>query len=130
MIWKHNVGQIGEKLALKFLKNKGYLEVAKNYSKKWGEIDLIVQKNGKLIFVEVKTISKFPKVFAGEKVDYHMPEDHVFPNKLKRIERAITSFLSEKDIDEDVDYQIDVVSVILNKDNLKPLKIDHLENVF
>ncbi len=50
----HNkVGATGELIARKWLQNKGFLIVADNYQKKWGEIDIIAKKEAVIHFVEV-----------------------------------------------------------------------------
>ena len=48
-------GDFGERLALKFLSAKGYRLIERNWCIRGGEIDLILQKNGILVFAEVKT---------------------------------------------------------------------------
>ncbi|ADD69173.1 protein of unknown function UPF0102 [Denitrovibrio acetiphilus DSM 12809] len=50
-------GKKGEKKAACFLEKQGYAIVEMNYRCKFGEIDIIAEKNGVLIFVEVKTRS-------------------------------------------------------------------------
>ena len=50
-------GIIGEKIAQKFLINKGYEILETNYYTKIGEIDIIAQKSKKIVFIEVKTRS-------------------------------------------------------------------------
>ena len=47
-------GRQGEELALRFLMGKGYLPVERNFRARYGEIDVIVEKNALLVFVEVK----------------------------------------------------------------------------
>lgn len=54
---KINTGKRGEDMAAEFLKEKGFAIVARNYRYKHAEIDLIVQKDNWIIFVEVKTRS-------------------------------------------------------------------------
>ncbi|MDZ4182371.1 MAG: YraN family protein [Candidatus Cloacimonadaceae bacterium] len=49
---------IGEDLSAKYLCGKGYEVLCKNFRTKEGEIDLIVQDQHNLVFVEVKTRSK------------------------------------------------------------------------
>jgi len=51
------LGQSGEKKAEKYLISQGYDVLEKNFRCKFGEIDLIAQKDGVLVFVEVKTRS-------------------------------------------------------------------------
>lgn len=49
-----NLGKKGEALVLKYLQNQGYKILAQNFYSKFGEIDLIAQKNQTISFVEVK----------------------------------------------------------------------------
>lgn len=77
-------GRQGEDLALKFLAKKGYAPVARNFFTRGGEIDLIVKKDGILVFVEVKTRWKFTFGAAEEALTY---------NKKKTLLRAIFTFL-------------------------------------
>ena len=51
-------GEIGENIAVKFLVKHGYSILERNYTKKWGEIDVIAEKEGKLYFIEVKSVSR------------------------------------------------------------------------
>lgn len=53
--YNKSVGKDGETLAEHFLKSQGYRVVERNWRCRLGEIDLIVQKDTGLYFVEVKT---------------------------------------------------------------------------
>ena len=48
-------GKIGEEIAIKYLKEKGYEIVCQNFTCRQGEIDIIVKDRGELVFIEVKT---------------------------------------------------------------------------
>ncbi len=52
---KQKIGELGENIAVKFLTKKGFFISERNYTKKWGEIDIIAEKNNKLYFIEVKS---------------------------------------------------------------------------
>ena len=47
-------GKEGEKEAVDFFRKAGYIVLARNYRKPWGEIDLIAAKDSEVVFVEVK----------------------------------------------------------------------------
>lgn len=47
--------RLGEDIASKFLKKKGYKILEKNFRKTYGEIDIVAVKDDFLVFVEVKT---------------------------------------------------------------------------
>jgi len=48
-------GGFGEELALKYLRARGYSIVEKNFRTPFGEIDIIAERDGCVIFLEVKT---------------------------------------------------------------------------
>jgi putative endonuclease len=48
-------GGFGEGLALKYLRARGYSIVEKNFRTPFGEIDIIAERDGCVIFLEVKT---------------------------------------------------------------------------
>lgn len=106
---KQRVGKIGEDIAMRFLVKHGFSIVARNYRKKFGEIDIICQKNTRLHFVEVKTVTRGT---FQEKIDNYRPEDNVHPLKLLRIGRTVQTYIFEYDIIDD--WQFDVITVELD----------------
>jgi len=52
---KTALGRLGEEHTALYLSNLGYKITARNYSCKYGEIDIIAQKDDIIAFVEVKT---------------------------------------------------------------------------
>ncbi len=127
MFRSHWVGQKGEDLALKFLQKRGFVIKDRNYKRPWGEIDLVVQKGDDLRFVEVKTITIKENVPRG--TDFYEPEDNIHSYKLKRLAKVIETYLHQKDIAGNIDWQIDVVAVYLDQKG-KEVKIDWLENIY
>ena len=82
---KIETGSIGEKLAAEFLIKKGFKVVARNYRWRKAEIDLIVQREDWLVFVEVKTRSSTawgePESFVGDlqrSLIYYAAEEYIF----------------------------------------------------
>lgn len=109
---RKRVGKIGEDIACKFLSRKGYKIVTRNYRRKWGEIDIIGEKDGTIRFVEVKAISfKDSRGFSREM--NHRPEELVHRTKLMKVARTATLYMEERG--DKREYQIDVVGVILNE---------------
>ncbi|MDE1988327.1 MAG: YraN family protein [Patescibacteria group bacterium] len=137
-----NIGKIGEETACKFLMKHGYHIVLKNYWKKWGEIDIITQKDRVIHFVEVKTVSKdletdLNKGFVScetikcvnhETSDSYRPEDNIHPWKLKRLSRIIQTYLIENNISESDNWQFDVITVFLDVKN-KKAKVCHIKDI-
>jgi len=127
---KHNeIGIIGEGVACKFLENKNFSVMCRNYRKKWGEIDIIAKKSGFLRFIEVKTVSRENiKNISRETLENDRPEENIHQWKLKRLHRTIQSYLEENRFSRETDWQFDVVVVFLDTQN-KEAKIRFTENI-
>jgi putative endonuclease len=103
---KQKIGEIGENIAEKFLMKQGFSILDRNYTKKWGEIDIVAEKSGKLYFIEVKSVSH-------ETPDFN-PEDNMHPWKMKRLSRVIQTYLLSKNIPEEKDWQVDLLVVYID----------------
>lgn len=111
------VGKLGEEVAAQFLERKGFAIIARNYLRRWGEIDIIAVKGNVVRFVEVKTLS-FPVLpdISRENNSYR-PEEQVHPAKLRKIVRTAEMYMNEKN--DERDYQIDVIGVFLEPSSRK-----------
>jgi len=116
---KQKVGQMGEDIACEFLMKRGYEILDRNYRKKWGEIDIIAKWDNIIHFIEVKSVSHE----TG-----HMPEENIHPWKRKRLGRAIQTYLLERKIGEDIEWQTDSLAVFLDFKTRKA-KFRFLENI-
>lgn len=67
---KQDLANIGENIAAKHLIRQGYALLCRNFRCRLGEIDLIVEKDQQLIFVEVKTRSYHSISSAVENITY------------------------------------------------------------
>jgi putative endonuclease len=123
---KKRIGMLGEDTACKFLMKHGYKILQRNYWKKWGEIDIIAKYNGIVHFVEVKSVSCENLDIVTHETDDYNPEENVHPWKLKRLSRVIQTYLNDKDIDDD--WQFDVLSVFLDL-NKKEARVRFMENI-
>lgn len=115
---KRGFGDIGENVACVFLEKHGFMVLERNYLRKWGEIDIVCKKGSKMHFVEVKSVSSETSIRG---------EENMHPQKIKRLERAIQTYLAEKKID--MDWQLDLVLVNINMIT-KEAKVQVIENVF
>ena len=98
---------VGEQLAACKLLNEGHIIISMNENcSPHGKIDIISEKDGLLIFTEVKTFSK-------EQIG--IPELKIDINKLKKIENAINSYFIKNNIDSDI--RLDGMSVMLGKNH-------------
>lgn len=114
---KRSIGKKGEKTAERFLKRKGYKIVEKNYSCRFGEIDIIAENDGYLVFAEVK---------ARNGNSIASPREFVDKKKQERIILTAQMYLSCHDTRKQPRF--DVIEV--NTDKLLFGKIDHVENAF
>lgn len=111
------VGKLGEELAAQFLEEKGYTILERNYRYGHGELDIIAEKDGMLIFIEVKT-----KKFG----DFGDPIYWITRGKQKQMGRIARGYLYERNI-TDRDCRFDVVLVTWEQGLWK---IDLIENAF
>ena len=117
---KSEIGKKGEEIAVKFLKEKGYEILLRNYRYSRGEIDIIAKDpdDGFTVFVEVKT---------RKNLNYGEPEYAITAGKQKQIKKVAELYLYEKEIRE-IDCRFDVIAIILEDEN-NPL-ITHYVNAF
>jgi len=117
------VGKIGEEIAVKFLKEKGYKILDRNYrfqipgDLQRGEIDIVAKKDDTICFVEVKTL-KDPKIEI-------LPEEKINFSKKQKLIATAESWLIKNKIPLDSKWQIDVISVKIKNGKTK---IFHFEN--
>lgn len=127
---KHNeIGEKGEQIASNFLTKKGFEVVARNYRKKWGELDIVAIKDNKVHFVEVKTVSR--RSFGGhfeQEINSYKPEDNMHPWKIKRLGRAIQTFLLEKYKEKEPEWQLDLYCVFLDMER-RVAKVRVIQNI-
>ena len=63
MLNSREKGKRGEDRAVEFLKSKGYSIVERNFYSKFGEIDIIAEREGVYHFVEVKSGTSFEPIY-------------------------------------------------------------------
>ncbi len=113
-----NRGEWGEKLALEYYQKNGYILLQANYRTRGGEIDLIVQKQNRYVFAEVKTRSVATPVRPAAFVDI---------KKQKKIQNTALIYLQEKELG-DVSMRFDVVEIWVNSKGESRLHC--IENAF
>ena len=112
-----SLGKIGEEMAVTQLKAMKYQILERNYRCPLGEMDIIAQEKGSLVFVEVKT--RATKEFGG-------PAAAVHERKQRQLSRIALLYLNQMKIRE-VPARFDVVAVDLS--GSKP-KIEVIRNAF
>jgi putative endonuclease len=110
------LGKYGEALAQKHLEGLGYEILTSNYRFLKLELDIVAQKDGKIIVVEVKTR------FTDE---YGEPWQSVTKQKQRQIIKAANYYIFENNIQ--LDTQFDVISIIKNETFER---LEHIQDAF
>ncbi|MEI6659867.1 MAG: YraN family protein [bacterium] len=120
------IGELGEEIACKYLTGKGFSILERNYTKKWGEIDIIAEKGEKLYFLEVKSVSceTLPNL---DDPNRKRPEENMHPWKMKRLSRTMQTYLIHNRIGNRA-WQFDLVLVFIDM-NSRKARVKILENI-
>lgn len=109
---KNQTGVRGEKLAEDFLIQKGFKLVERNFTSRFGEIDLIMNDENVIVFVEVKYRNSYK---------YGQARDAVNFQKMRKIAKTAEYFIIKNSIK--ALFRFDVVSIDTSK-------IEHIKNAF
>ena len=112
------LGFAAEKIAGEFLEKRGYVILARNYRKPWGEIDIVCEKEGILVFIEVKASKTATVGFE--------PELRADWDKMAKVRRTAETFLAAKKYDSGQEWQLDVIAVSFDKEK-GAAKIKHFK---
>ncbi len=117
---KKLLGRWGEELAARYLKKKRYTVIAMNYYCRMGEIDIIAQKKGYVVFAEVKLRKNSEHGYARE---------FVTEQKQEKLRIAAEMWLSQNPTE--LQPRFDVIEIYAPQGiETKRPQINHLENVF
>ena len=112
-------GALGEKLAVKYLKERKYKILEKNYKNKVGEIDIIALDGSEIAFIEVKTRSAQPYLSGRYSVD---------KRKRFHIMRAASWYMEVKR--SSLQPRFDIIEVEVDRASGELVKIEHFKNAF
>lgn len=110
MTYKSDLGNIGEDIACKYLGDKKYKTIHRNFRKPWGEIDIIAKAPDKtLVFIEVKTVRDF-----GEKGV--SAEEQLSQAKLKKLQKTASLYTGHYPdlVDDEKRWRIDLVAITIS----------------
>lgn len=119
-------GKRGEEIASNFLQKNGYKIIERNFSKRYGEIDIIAldlgsinnKKEQTLVFVEVKT---------RKSQEFGSPLEAVTPFKLRSlIKTAQYYMLTHKNLPQNI--RMDAIAVELSENDAL-INIEHAKNI-
>ena len=108
------LGEKGEELARKYLREKGYKIIKTNWRFGKDEIDIIAIDNDYLVIVEVKT--RTSTYFAE-------PEFAVNKKKQRFLIRAAHAYIIKNDID--LETRFDIISIVITSQKTHINHIDH-----
>lgn len=114
-MYDKNKGFQYERIAERYLLKNQYTIIEKNFISKFGEIDIIASKEGRIHFIEVK---------GRKDISFGYPREAVTISKQKKIISAAKYYflLIGKD---DMPCQFDVIEIIMNN-----REINMIENAF
>ncbi len=115
---RRNLGKTGETIASDFLEKNGYTIIARNYRRKFGEIDIIARERDYLVFIEVKTRTG---------TSHGHPLEAITLRKQRQISKVAQCYLTENHL-FDTAARFDVVSVILSQN--KQIQVEVIPNAF
>ncbi len=118
--YRKDLGDFGECAAENFYRKKGYRILAKNYTVRGGEIDLIVESPEWLVFVEVKTRSNLNYGYPSEAIDH---------KKIQHMRRAAGRYIEEHPTKKEIRF--DAIEVLASyTDGVPELEeINHIPNI-
>ena len=113
-------GDWGEALVAEYLEARGCRIVEKEWRCRFGEIDLIAEKDGVLLFVEVKLRTN---------LQYGAPREYVTVKKQEKLRAAALLYLSGRELD--VPARFDVAEVYTDvRHSAGKTRIAYIENAF
>lgn len=116
-----NLGNLGEDLVAEYLRQNGYIIVKRNWRDRFGEIDVIAEKDAHIIFVEVKTRTDGALVSGFEAVDR---------KKAENIRKTALLFLKRLHRELIPRFDVAEVTVYIRKDNKVGYKLNYIKSAF
>lgn len=117
------IGDIGERVAARYLKKNGYKIKGRNRHFSHNEIDIIAENKSFIVFVEVKT-----RTLTQEGLGSPSPAAAVTQAKQSRLIRAACDYLLRKPSQKQP--RMDVVEVWLRRESGKVIDINHIIDAY
>ncbi|MCY4529724.1 MAG: YraN family protein [Chloroflexi bacterium] len=115
---RQRTGELGEELASRRLRDAGYRILERKHRTPHGEIDLVCERDGTVVFVEVRT--RRPSGFGS-------PEESITPEKAAHMSDSAQHYIQSACV-EYHDWRIDLVAIELAH-NGRLLRYEVIENV-
>ena len=110
-------GELGERIAERWLLRRGWRVVQRRFRSGHRDIDLVVERDGTIAFVEVK---------ARKGVEFGGPVQAVDHRKRRQLERSALVWIDRHGREAE-SYRFDVVGVLLSG---ATVRVCHVENAF
>ena len=122
------IGQTGERIAVAYLKQKGYKILKRNVRYSWGEIDIVAKDyNNVLVFIEVKSLSQLKKINdQNDQEERLRPEDNLTNFKLFKLKKACSFFANQNPELTTKGWRVDLIALTISN---KDCDIKHLEGI-
>jgi putative endonuclease len=114
---RKETGAIGENIAAEYLEKRGYRIRERNFRTREGEIDIIAEKDGTLVFVEVR--AKTGRTFGSA-------EESITERKKKRLVSLAEAYLSDTG-EQPESCRIDLIAIRLGA-NGELIRLNVIEN--
>ncbi len=132
------LGNLGERIAVDYLKSKGYRILNKNckieteFSSSFGEIDIIAEFHKKIPFwkkdkAKEKKVIHFVEVKTISQNENFEPEDRVDFKKQRKLIKLAQIWLNKNKVPFNSKWQIDVIGIKINPATGKA-KVRHFKN--
>lgn len=113
------LGRRGEEAAVHYLEENGYRVLNKNYSCRFGEIDMVALDRETLVFVEVRSRSS---------EEFGLAQESVNVRKQLKLRKLAWQYLKAEG-QTGRNCRFDVIAVLFDRDG-KVKRIEHIENAF
>ncbi len=114
------LGAKGELAAQKQLRRRGHRILDVNYRHKLGELDIVSEHRGSIVFTEVKTRTE-DEAFR--------PADNVGPAKMRKLRRIAEIYLKHRAL-ADREVRFDVIELVYPSGGRGKPKLEHFERAF
>ena len=109
------LGDSGEGIARRYLEGRGYQIFELNYRCPFGEVDIVAQEGGCLVFVEVRT---------RRSLQFGTPEESVSRAKQRKLITTALTYLQSCQPTPEL-WRIDLISIRFSRGDPVP-QVDHL----
>lgn len=99
---RKEIGNLGEEYTARFLRSNGCEILARNFTIRGGELDIVAKKGDILHIVEVKTRKPNPLSSGGQAIT---------PKKIASVVRAASAYIAQNEIDLSCVFDVAIVEV-------------------